>query len=399
MPSLMPDKLRRSFNTTFPNDELSNQWVNPSDIFTALLILGGDGGEMVAKAVAQLSGRGLVPVAFSIGWVVFAVKSALSALAGNNLLPAADSKCIVINGKTGYIRDNSSWVIGRISRDFERWMDPAVKGKIDSMLDEKLRFDQMRSRDDAETKSRMVRPNQAGLCVAVYRAEAPLVGFTGGDHLYYTGFIVTLLQLGISVIPFGIFGDWSILLIVAAGTILSFATCSVPQWGREKWACRAGTNKSIVITQGNGSQFAILILGDHKGLDLEDLSIAKGNLQTHISKLQMIVLAALWIILLITATGIKEHSWFLFAVCAIGIFQNIYVSTTWRSPEAYGLPLIFERVIGEMKVMETLFAVEEAYPGIGESMLNVFIPGRLTPAEEAKWAELSRTVRARSRGP
>lgn len=67
MPAFLPNIFRRSFNFTAPNDQFSSQWANPSDIFTALLILGGDGGEVVARAVAQLAGRGLVPVAFSIG--------------------------------------------------------------------------------------------------------------------------------------------------------------------------------------------------------------------------------------------------------------------------------------------------------------------------------------------
>lgn len=67
MPAL-PALIRRSFDLSSPNSELSGQWSNPSDIFTALLILGGDGGEMVAKAVAQMAGHGrLVPVPFSIG--------------------------------------------------------------------------------------------------------------------------------------------------------------------------------------------------------------------------------------------------------------------------------------------------------------------------------------------
>jgi hypothetical protein len=38
-------------------------------------------------------------------------------------MPLADCACKVINGRTGYIRDNSSWIIGRVGRDFESWMD------------------------------------------------------------------------------------------------------------------------------------------------------------------------------------------------------------------------------------------------------------------------------------
>ena len=47
--------------------ELGAQWRNPSDIFTVLLIIGGN---VVQAAVAQLSGGRLTPVSFSFGWVV-----------------------------------------------------------------------------------------------------------------------------------------------------------------------------------------------------------------------------------------------------------------------------------------------------------------------------------------
>ena len=48
---------------------LEGQWSNPSDIFTILLIVGGD---IIQVAIAQLSAGPipyLVPVSFSFGWV------------------------------------------------------------------------------------------------------------------------------------------------------------------------------------------------------------------------------------------------------------------------------------------------------------------------------------------
>ncbi|MBV1838902.1 hypothetical protein, partial [Acetobacter estunensis] len=55
------------------------QWANPSDVFSVLLILGGD---VISHALAQLAGSGIAPVTFSFGkdfhlWVETAV-SALS---------------------------------------------------------------------------------------------------------------------------------------------------------------------------------------------------------------------------------------------------------------------------------------------------------------------------------
>lgn len=58
---------------------LSTQFSNPSDILSILLILGPD---VVQRAVAQLAGRKFTPVAFSFGWVAYAICALLSAIGG-----------------------------------------------------------------------------------------------------------------------------------------------------------------------------------------------------------------------------------------------------------------------------------------------------------------------------
>ena len=63
LPSLLP-LLRRSFNPGLPSGEFTQQWTNPGDVFSVLLILGGD---VVARALAQLAGSRLTPVTFSFG--------------------------------------------------------------------------------------------------------------------------------------------------------------------------------------------------------------------------------------------------------------------------------------------------------------------------------------------
>ena len=64
MPPLVVQLLRRKFDAGVPTGEFSNQWQNPSDVFSVLLILGGD---VVGRALAQLAGSPLTPVAFSFG--------------------------------------------------------------------------------------------------------------------------------------------------------------------------------------------------------------------------------------------------------------------------------------------------------------------------------------------
>jgi len=44
--------------------EIKLQWVNPSDIFSLLLLLGGD---IVARALAQIVGPRFTPIALSFG--------------------------------------------------------------------------------------------------------------------------------------------------------------------------------------------------------------------------------------------------------------------------------------------------------------------------------------------
>jgi hypothetical protein len=46
------------------------QWVNPSDLFSILLIIGGD---VIAIAQAAPSGGPINPVTFSFGWVSYAI--------------------------------------------------------------------------------------------------------------------------------------------------------------------------------------------------------------------------------------------------------------------------------------------------------------------------------------
>lgn len=46
--------------------DLTGQWRSPGDIFSLLLLVGGD---IIQKALAQFSMRKFRPVAFSFGWV------------------------------------------------------------------------------------------------------------------------------------------------------------------------------------------------------------------------------------------------------------------------------------------------------------------------------------------
>ncbi|KAL7626116.1 hypothetical protein AAE478_002886 [Parahypoxylon ruwenzoriense] len=408
----------RAFDPGLPSNEFTDQARNPTDVFSVLLILGGD---VVARALAQLAGSGVTPVAFSFGWVAYAVTAVVSAVGENKLMPNADFQCKVINGENGFVRDNYSWIIGRLVRDFETWMDrqpraqelaslsnqspakeegpgrPAVLNPIQACVNKIINLSWETSKKRAREKGRpepKLPPPKAGLCVSIYRARKPSKNYPGYDAPYFAGFITSLVQLGLAAIPCGLYGDWSILLVTGAGIILSFASGAIPQWSKEKWACREDTEKMFVLTRGNGSQHAIVIRGDRVGLDLEDLAAADGgSITSPLTRFAVVALAALWILLLIASAGISQNTWFLFAVGGLGILQNAYVAGASREPAAFGMPLEYVEVIGEPKVMDALFAVEDRYPRLGRSMLSVFFPGELNADEKERWEGYERRAK------
>lgn len=92
-------------------------WKRPGDVTSLLMIANGD---VVQKALAQLSGPTLVPVAFSLAWVVYSIQAFLTVIGTGRLMPAApDVESIVINLATEHPRANRSWILGRLLRDWD----------------------------------------------------------------------------------------------------------------------------------------------------------------------------------------------------------------------------------------------------------------------------------------
>ncbi|KAJ5522165.1 hypothetical protein N7527_006280 [Penicillium freii] len=402
----MISNIQRTSSENISSSEFSTQWRNPSDIFSVLLILGGD---VISRALAQLAGSRLTPVAFSFGWVAFAVTAVVAVIGEKKLMPSADFPCKVINGHTGYIRDNRSWVIGRLVRDFENWMDkqPQVQPQpnlttdlnqktVQKCVEEIMESKWKALKEDAKAKRQPEpeRPRKAGLCVSVYRTQEAVKNYPGYDAPYITGILTTIVQLGVAAIPYGLYGNWSIFLVTAAGTILSFSSGALSQWSKEKWACRSNTKKTLVLTSGNGSQHAIVIQSNGVGMDLEDLAANDpGTFASYKTRSAILALSALWIILLITAAGIQQNTWFLLAVGGIGALQNVYAAGASRLPRAFGVPLEFVEVIGDSNVMNALFKVEKRHPGIGINLLPTFFPGKLSEIEQAKWSSLDEVAK------
>ncbi|KAL8835891.1 MAG: hypothetical protein Q9176_006664 [Flavoplaca citrina] len=333
------------------------QWRNPTDVLSILLVVGGD---VVQKALAQLSGGRLVPVAFSFGWVTYSLGALLSAVGDCRLMPSTpDCPSILVNTEAGYSRTNTSWMLGRILRDLEQRTPQGTHG----------------------------------LCITIYRAM-PTTGTVRHDWVWYSGFVVITLQLAVAAIPWAWRGNWLILLATACGTLLALSGGALPQWRAEKWACRPNSPETYCLLRGNGHQQVIVIESAGMGLNLEDLASSRvPGLPFH--RLLTTILAALWTVFLVTVAGLREDTWYLLAVGCMGMVQNIVAAGAARDPSVFGMALKHIGVVKGNKVMQVLMQTEELHPRVGASLVPILFPGRLRESERAFWDSKLMRVRAK----
>ncbi|KAH0563513.1 hypothetical protein GP486_001919 [Trichoglossum hirsutum] len=421
--------------------QFSKQWVEPGDVFSVLLILGGN---VIQLALAVLAGSPvLTPISFSFGWVAYAISAVLSAIGDNRLVgcpPEVGLK--VINLDSGYKRDNQSWLLARLVKTYDFWMPREVKARLRESSSRTKRSPDLEAaprKVAASPSTGAVVPaippvvgtgTPVALCVAVYRwADGGKAGVPSRDWLWWSGLVTTAIQLGISAIPWGLHSNWGIFIVTAGGTLLAYSSASLPQWRLEKWHARPGRKgKDVALTTGNGAQHVIIILGADGSLDLEDL--ASGRAPDLLStRIFTSLLALLWLVLLITCTGIRTDTWYLLAVGSLGMLHNLLIAGAPRRPETFGLPIelataapstnspsngesapaaengggapgtaAVPEIFAEMKVMWTLMELEEKHKGHGRALLGEFFPGKLRKWEEDWWASNDPTERRRLLG-
>lgn len=383
------------------NTQFLEQWKNPGDVFSVLLIVGGD---VILLALACLTGRAFTPIAFSFGWVAYAVSAVVVAVGDNKLLvrcpPEISLK--VINLKNGYCRENKSWLLGRFIKDYNFWMPGDIKERL---LRPRIHCDEENEHPTAisSVSSTIQNPiasnvtlgrSDAALCIAVFKwIDGALPGLPSRDWAWWSGLFVSLLQLGIAGIPWGLYNNWGIFLATSVGTLLAYLSASLPQWRKEKWSA-ATREKDVAVTIGNGNKHVIVILGAKHGLDMEDLASGKAP-DLLSTRIYTSLLAVFWLILLITCCGIKTDSWYLLAVGGLGMAQNLIVASVPRTPAALGLPIelvrsgngeqISPEIFAEPKVMWTIMEFEGKHRGRGDALVKEFFPGKLLNWEEKWW--------------
>lgn len=249
-------------------------------------------------------------------------------------MPDTDmANTLVIGAATGHVRTTKSWVLGRLLRDLDDSLDADMAGEEAHIPPDQ---EAVAKKPTAVTKSKA----WEALRLSVYDVDAypPCPhGVPVLDWAWVTGLVVIFVQLAISIVPWIIYGDWSAFLITAAGNTLALVEGSLPQWREEKWACTKTGGATVTLTQGNGSRHAIVIKGKRGvGLDLEIL--AQGTRTFHASRLTRVtiaVLAALWIVFLITVSGIKQNTWCKFRIRLNRNSGNITRYPNYRTPRQH----------------------------------------------------------------
>ncbi|KAL3417494.1 hypothetical protein PVAG01_10504 [Phlyctema vagabunda] len=379
--------------------ELRSQWVNPNDVLSVLLIIGGD---LVQKALAQSSGGTWTPVCFSFGWVAYSLTAFVGVLGDGRLLPPPDYPAKVYNLKSGYARENQNWVIGRILRDNEI----------------------VQSRDHP-LRGRAIR---ISIYEAQSRKDSRLVARFAISRVKLLAMATIMVQMMVAALPFAWYGEWAVLFITAGGTLLACCAGALPQWRAEKLPLFRDSAKDFAVTSGNGSKDIMIVLGCGHSLDLEKfatpetprsslmwvgsrlLSTAVYHPRTGrpllndggyeireavtvwgipvgywITVFMCAVQSLCWLALLISVAGLKSHTWYLLIVGCLGMFQNAAVAGVSRSPDKRFLPLKLVKTVITSKVMDGLMDLEISYPGRAKRLLSEFFPGDLRPDEVAWW--------------
>ncbi|KAK1808138.1 hypothetical protein LTR12_017504 [Friedmanniomyces endolithicus] len=326
-----------------------------------------------------------------------------SAMGDNRLMPKPELECKLINAESGYARNNHSWVLSRMLRDFDFWRPRKCDERKAEKLAE-LRVNNQKQQAQIVSKLAQTTNDEAknelqkklerlpstedirvALRVSVWECDAA-TGQGSGDSVYWSGILMSALQLRIAALPWGLYDEWYTFLITGAGTVLAYTSDALPQWREEKILVRrVKSPKSVLLTEGNGADDVVLILQQRAtglgGFGSATARPAKPMDDTRLVNHHCIPL------------GWRQHTWYLLGVGIIGILHNVSVVGMKRQPAAWGINLEYKQTV-EGKIMEVLWKPEQSYPRAGRSLVAEFFPGKLFPREERLWIYADQRYRA-----
>ena len=409
-------------------------WRTPGDVASLLMIMNGD---IVQKAVAQLCGPRLVPVAFSFGWVVYSVQALSVVLGTGRLMPTnPDWESIVINLDSGHSRANRSWILGHLLMDWNykpedkrglciTFLDAVLRENADDdrenyTLDAGLPGMKLGPHESARQASRDEEtPNTSGIDAHLTDFNSRLTNLTAVasredsnlywldrcleaiktktlstsrvvwgwikprclkmDFIWYFAWAMIFFQFIMAGVPIIRYYEGSTMIFTITGTILALFCGWLPRWSEEKWCYREAVDKNYCLTEGNGSQHVMVICGKGVGWDLEFLAGGRVQRITRIGFFLVVIQAFLWLAFLVAMARKEGQTWYLMLVGAIGTIQNIVIAGARRPPSAFGIYLKERnKTIRRDKVRDALLKAEQEMPSLGQTLFPIFFPGKAT---------------------
>ncbi|KAF1970041.1 hypothetical protein BU23DRAFT_650893 [Bimuria novae-zelandiae CBS 107.79] len=118
-------------------------------------------------------------------------------------------------------------------------------------------------------------PSSVSLLVSVYEPkDASSQKRQKLDVIAYSSLGVVTVQISLNLVATCHNKDWLTFIITYVRNLLAYLELVALPWTEQKWSCRRETPQPFIITKDNGTQHAILILGNKQVLNLEDLAIA-----------------------------------------------------------------------------------------------------------------------------
>lgn len=306
------------------SSNLRNQWVNPSDLMSLFLLIGSD---VVQQAIAQLVGYRvrlpgmrkygipITPVAVSFGWVAYAFSNLVNVAGDMKLMPTNYQPSIVVNCANGFQRGNRSWILNRL------------------LLDHEIKCE-AQNRMDIDTKGVEYRPD--AIRVDIFQlgpASVPEL-----DWVWWLGWAVIILQLGVAIIPWVLYGDWGTLLVTLSGNVLVAFTCALPQWEEEKWPKNKVVSRESVfcLTRGNGHPYIMVFIAGPGSWNLERLATGYSSPRRE-TRWVSAILAICWTCLLVSLSGLKNNTLWYMGIGVIGMLHNIVAAGVTRNPSTLNI--------------------------------------------------------------
>jgi hypothetical protein len=234
-------------------------------------------------------------------------------------MPMPDAGVLVVNCDNSYVRQNNAWILGRLLRDHE------------------YRLEESRCINNPPSDS----TGDVSLLIDVFVAKSVMNHGPRPPATWWLSWVFILAQSVFTAIPWFLHGYWSPLMITVSGTLLAMWTAALPQWVSEKWPSvklRGKKTKTIALTRGNGHQYVMVVLSHEGSWDLEAMAANRAATRA-LTKYNLVVIAILWVLLLLTVLGIEQHTWYLIGAGASGSVWQTYIAAKSFRAENFDMNL------------------------------------------------------------